>query len=115
APTRQAGDALYRQLVERAKKNDANDRLYQVEASMDYDPSPDLEKIKVPVLTINFADDELNPHVLGTVEAGLARAKNARSVLIPAGPESIGHLTGQIASTWRGHLAEFLRANGIVP
>ena len=42
APTREAGDALYRSLVERAKKGDANDRLYQVEASMDYDPSKDL-------------------------------------------------------------------------
>lgn len=51
-------------MVERARK-DANNRLYQLEASMDYDPSADLEKIKAPVLAINFEDDELNPPELG--------------------------------------------------
>ena len=55
-----AGDALYAQLVERAKKGDANNRLYQVEASMDYDPTDGLGKISARVLAINFEDDELN-------------------------------------------------------
>ena len=34
---------------------------------MDYDPSPDLEKIKARLLAINFADDEVNPPELGVV------------------------------------------------
>jgi len=110
APTRRQADELYEQLVERARKGDANDRLYQVESSMDYDPSPGLGKIRVPVLAINFEDDELNPPELGVVEPAIAALKNGRSVLIPAGPDSIGHLTGQIAKTWVGHLAEFMQS-----
>jgi homoserine O-acetyltransferase len=59
--TREQADALYRQLVENAKKGDANDRLYQIESTMDYDPTPLLEKIKAKLFAINFADDAVNP------------------------------------------------------
>jgi homoserine O-acetyltransferase len=108
APTREKGDALYRQLVERAGKGDANDRLYQIESTMDYDPSPDLEKIKAPLLAINFVDDAINPPELGVLEAGVARIPGARSVIVPAGPQSQGHYTSMRASIWKHHLAEFL-------
>jgi hypothetical protein len=72
--------------VERARKGDANDRLYQLEASMDYDPSEDLERIKAPLLAINFADDELNPPELGVLEAAAKRVSRMRHVLVAAGP-----------------------------
>ncbi len=114
APTRQQADKLYEQLVERARKGDANDRLYQVESSMDYDPSPDLGKIRVPVLAVNFEDDELNPPELGVVEQAISKLKDARSVLVPAGPDSVGHLTGQIAKTWKSHFEEFLQSVGLL-
>jgi homoserine O-acetyltransferase len=61
APTREAGDALYKQMVEEAAKADANNSLYGIEAVMDYDPSKDLGKIKARLLAINFQDDEANP------------------------------------------------------
>lgn len=109
APTREAGDAEYRKLVERARQGDANDRLYQVEASMDYDPSADLEKIAASVLAINFEDDELNPPRLGVMEPALARIRNARYVLIPAGDKTYGHYSNQHAALWREPLAEFLK------
>src|SRR5215472_464343 len=64
APTREAGDAYYKKLVEDASKNDANDTLYGIEAVMDYDPSKDLEKIKARLMAINSADDEANPPAL---------------------------------------------------
>jgi homoserine O-acetyltransferase len=108
ASTRQKGDALYAQLVERSKKADANNRLYQIEATMDYDPSADLEKIKARVLAINFADDAVNPPELGVLEAGVARIKGARSVIVPAGPKSQGHYTSMQAGLWKHHLAGFL-------
>jgi homoserine O-acetyltransferase len=108
APTREAADAEYKKLVERARQGDANDRLYQVEASMDYDPSAELEKITARVLAINFEDDELNPPRLGVMESAIARIKGARYVLIPAGPKTNGHFSNQLAALWKAPLAEWL-------
>jgi homoserine O-acetyltransferase len=107
--TREQADALYRQLVENAKKGDANNRLYQIESTMDYDPSPVLDKIKARLLAINFADDAVNPPELGVLEAGVARIKGARSIVVPAGPKSQGHQSASNAAVWKGHLAEFLK------
>ena len=108
APTRQKGDAFYDQLVERAKKGDANNRLYQIESTMDYDPSADLEKIKARLFAINFADDAVNPPELGVLEAGVARIPGARYVMLPASPQSQGHFSSMCAALWKRHLAEFL-------
>jgi len=108
APTREKGDALYQQFVERAQKADANNRLFQIESTMDYDPSADLEKIKARLLAINFADDAVNPPELGVLEAGVARIPRARSVVVPAGPKSQGHYTSMRAALWKSHLADFL-------
>ena len=106
--TREKADALYRQFVERAAKADANNRLYQIESTMDYDPSADLEKIKAKLLAINFADDAVNPPELGVLEAGVARIKGARCVVVPASAQSQGHYTSMQAALWKSHLAEFL-------
>jgi homoserine O-acetyltransferase len=110
APTREQGDALYRQFVERAKKGDANNRLFQIEATMDYDPTPLIGNIQARLLAINFADDAINPPELGVVEPVVARIPGARYVLVPAGPQSQGHYTSMRAALWIEHLAEFLRA-----
>jgi len=108
APTREQGDALYKQFVERATKGDANNRLFQIEATMDYDPTPFLESIKARLVAINFADDAINPPELGVVEPAIARIPGARYVLVPAGPQSQGHYTSMRAALWKQHLAEFL-------
>jgi homoserine O-acetyltransferase len=107
--TREQADALYRQLVENAKKSDANNRLYQIESTMDYDPSSLLDKINAKLLAINFADDAVNPPELGVLETGVARIKGARSVVVPAGPNSQGHQNASNAAVWKQHLAEFLK------
>jgi homoserine O-acetyltransferase len=108
APTREAADAFYRRLVEGARKGDANDRLYQVEASMDYDPSPQLERVVAPLLAINFADDELNPPQLDVMEPAMARVRNGRLVVMPATAQSDGHYTTLRAAQWKGQLAAFM-------
>lgn len=110
APTREAADALYREMVERARKGDANDRLYQLESSMDYDPAPDLERIAAPLLAINFADDELNPPQLGALERAMPRLRDGRMVLVPASPQSRGHNSASFAKQWVSHLAAFMTA-----
>jgi homoserine O-acetyltransferase/O-succinyltransferase len=109
APTREAADALYAQMVERARKGDANDRLYQLEASMDYDPTPRLDRITAPLLAINFADDMLNPPELGVMEAAMPRVKRGRHVLVRPGPQSRGHVTALQAAQWKQHLAGFMQ------
>ena len=65
-------------------KIDANDFLYQVNASRNYDPSPQLEKIPVPVMWMNSADDFINPPDLGIAEREVKRLKNGKFILIPA-------------------------------
>jgi homoserine O-acetyltransferase/O-succinyltransferase len=109
APTREAADVLYRQMVARTRKGDANDRLYQLEASMDYDPSDQLEHIAAPVLAINFADDQLNPPELAVLERAMPRLRQSRYVLIPADAQSRGHYSAQQAARWKQHLAMFMR------
>ena len=108
APSREAGDTHYRELVERASKLDANNQLYATEAVMDYDPSKDLDKIKARLLAINSADDEINPTELGVVEPAIKSIKDARFVLIPASDKTNGHFTYFLAVLWKQHLVEFM-------
>jgi homoserine O-acetyltransferase/O-succinyltransferase len=109
APTREAGDEMYKKLVEEAKKGDANNTLWGIEAVMDYNPEPELGKIKARLLAINFEDDEANPPQLNVVEPAIKRIKNARHVVIPAGPESHGHYSHLRAKLWKSHLVEFMK------
>jgi homoserine O-acetyltransferase len=109
APTREAADALYRKLVDAAKRTDANNQLYAIEAVMDYDPSKDLEKIRARLLAINFADDALNPPELNVLEPAMRRMPRATYVVIPEGPDTHGHYTYTRAALWKRHLAEFMR------
>ena len=109
APSRAAMDALYQKMVAGASKLDANNQLYAIEAVMDYDPSPDLEKIKARLLAINFADDEVNPPELGVVEREIKRIAGARFVLVPAGDGTHGHYTYNLAALWRQHLVDFMK------
>jgi len=88
---------------------DANDLLYQVNASRNYDPSPSLEKIVAPVMWMNSADDFINPPELGIAERDAKRLKNGRFILIPASENTHGHGTHTWAVIWKDHLAELLQ------
>lgn len=109
APTMDAADKWYAQMVEQARREDANNQLWAMETVIGYDPSNDLEKIKARVLAINFADDEVNPPELGVIEPALKRIAHARHVLIPANPRTQGHNTHRQAEYWQKQLADFLR------
>jgi homoserine O-acetyltransferase len=88
---------------------DANDLLYQVDASRDYDPSPGLEKIQAPVMWVNSADDFINPPELGIAERETTRLKNGRFILIPISDQTHGHGTHTWAAVWQNYLAELLK------
>ena len=109
APTRDAADAfLAEQMRARMTGLDANDFLYQMDASREYDPSSKLESIVAPVLAINSADDQVNPPELGLMERLVPRVKGARYVLIPTSEETRGHGTHSWPAVWGSYLKEFM-------
>src|SRR5476649_15496 len=99
-----ADAALATFIADYRKSADANDVLYAVEASRDYDPGPGLEKIRVPLLAVNSADDLINPPELGILEQQIARVKNGRAIVIPISGETIGHGTHTKAAVWKQYL-----------
>lgn len=90
------------------KTDDANDVLYALEASRDYDPGPGLEKIRAPLVAINFADDLINPPELGIMEREIKRVSKGRAVLIPFSDKTRGHGSHTIASLWKDELVKLL-------
>ena len=111
APTlKQTDDLLDRYLATNAlPKLDANDVLYAVAASADYDPGPALEKITAPLLAINSADDLINPPELGVLEREIRRVKHGRAIVIPLSDRTVGHGSHTKAVLWKKELEKFLR------
>ena len=112
APTLKAANELYERRLAEAAKGDANNQLWAIEAIQDYNPEPDLDKIKAKVLLINDAEDHANPPDLGTVEQAMQRVKHGRYVLIPAGPDTHGHFSHYYAKLWKPSLIEFMATLG---
>jgi homoserine O-acetyltransferase len=111
-PTRDAADAASEDYVKRfVASHDANDLLYAVNASRNYDPSPQLEKISVPVMFVNSADDFINPPELGIAEREIQRVNKGRLVLIPISEQTHGHGTHTWAAVWQQYLKELLEAS----
>jgi len=110
APTREAADRFFDDMVRRQlSRTDANDMLYAFDASRDYDPGPNLESIKAPLLAINSADDQVNPPELAILEREIKRVKRGRYVLIPISDRTRGHGTHSVPELWKQHLAELLQ------
>jgi homoserine O-acetyltransferase/O-succinyltransferase len=91
------------------RTTDANDLLYAVRASEDYDPGPKLERIKAPLYAVNTYDDLVNPGELGILEKEIKRVPNGKAVVIPLSDKTSGHGTHTIASVWKGYLEELLK------
>jgi homoserine O-acetyltransferase len=109
APTRQLAEQYVDRFWARPSP-DANDMIYYLNASRNYDPSPHLESITAPVLWINSADDYINPPELGIAEKMVKRIPHARFILLPISDATRGHGTHTAAAVWKDYLAEFLRA-----
>ena len=91
------------------KTGDANDMLYAIEASHDYDPAPGLKEIRAPLTALNFADDLINPPELGILEREIKRVPNGRAVTIPFSDKTRGHGSHTIANLWQEELAALLQ------
>lgn len=108
-PTRDAADKYVDETVKRITSMvDANDALYAVSSSRNYDPSPNLEKVTVPVMFINSADDFINPPELGIAEREIKRVKNGKFVLLPISEKTHGHGTHTDAAVWQQYMRELL-------
>ena len=109
SPTLAAADRELDQYVANyLKSGDANNILYALDASRDYDPGPGLEKIKAPLVAINFADDIINPPELGILEAAITRVPRGRAIVMPATERTAGHGTHTAAAVWKHYLVELL-------
>ena len=109
APTREKAEKFYLDRFKRALvRLDANDLIYQLDASREYNPAPKLETIKAPLIAINSADDFINPPELGMIEREIKRVKRGRFIMLPITEQTRGHGTHTIARIWQGYLKELL-------
>jgi len=110
APTLAKTDEVLDKFVDGiVKTDDANDVLYALEASRDYDPGPNLEKIRSPLLAINSADDLINPPELGILEREIKRVPRGRAIVIPLSDKTRGHGSHTIAMLWKDQLVNLLK------
>jgi homoserine O-acetyltransferase len=93
------------------KETDATDLVYQLEASLDYDPLPDLEKIRAPLIAVNTADDMINPPELGILEREIKRVPQGSAVVLPLSADTRGHGSHTVANLWKAHLERVLQAS----
>jgi homoserine O-acetyltransferase/O-succinyltransferase len=111
APTRERADRVLDEFVARTIRSmDANDVLYAIESSTDYDPAPGLGRIKAPLVAINFEDDLINPPELGILEREIRRVPGGKAVLIARSDRTRGHGTHTLAAVWKDHLIRLLDA-----
>jgi homoserine O-acetyltransferase len=109
APTREAADRVLDDYVRRTMRAmDANDVLYAIESSADYDPGPGLARITAPLLAINFEDDLINPPELGILEREIRRVQRGKAIVIPRSDRTRGHGTHTLAAIWKAHLIALL-------
>jgi len=108
-PSREAAEKYTDEAFQRtALRNDANDIIYQLDSSRTYNPWPNLEKIRTPMLWINSADDFINPSNYGITERAMKRMPTTKFILIPASSETKGHGTHTWAKFWKDDLARLL-------
>ena len=111
-PTRAMADsALHARLARSLRTLDANDMIYQFEASREYNPLPHLEQIRAPLFAINSADDQVNPPELGILDREIKRVPRGRYILIPISEQTRGHGTHSLPAIWGGYLTELLQAS----
>lgn len=109
APTLSQADATFDAYVAEFRKTaDANDVLYAVAASRDYDPGPALGSIRAPLVAVNSADDLINPPELGILEREIKRVPNGRAVIIPFSAQTRGHGSHTLAVLWKSQLEQLL-------
>jgi homoserine O-acetyltransferase len=110
SPTREKADAFLDNFIAtRSKTTDPNDMLYYFDASRNYNPEPQLEKIIAPLTAINSADDLINPPELKIIDRDIHKVKKGEFVLLPITDQTRGHGTHSLPAIWKDHLAALLQ------
>lgn len=109
APNLKDADRFIGDAKTQAAQGDANDVLWSLKSSSDYDPEPDLDRVRTKVFALNFDDDEFNPDVLKILQTRMQRVKNGRYLVQAGSASSFGHLTMAHPDLWSKHVAEFMR------
>jgi homoserine O-acetyltransferase len=111
APTRAQADSMLDNMEKRYfAALDANDMIYQLDASRNYDPSPHLAEIRVPLYAVNSADDQVNPPELGILDREIKKVSKGRYILLPITDKTAGHGTHSNPAIWGDYLRELLAA-----
>jgi|HubBroStandDraft_6_1064221.scaffolds.fasta_scaffold84076_2 homoserine O-acetyltransferase len=114
-PDAKAADGFLASAAQQVASEDANDVLYSLESSRDYNPEPGLSKIKTKVFALNFSDDEFNPDMLQILQNLMPRVPGAHYVVQKGTPESFGHLTMAHPALWADHVRDFMKELGEPP
>lgn len=108
-PDRESADAYLDDIVATGlREKDPNDLAYAFDASFDYNPSPHLDRIKAPLLAVNFADDQVNPPELGILEREVKKIPRGQAITMPITKETRGHGTHTKATVWIDYLRQLL-------
>ena len=106
----EAADRHVLEAVKKGKENASLDVLWEFRASYDYEPDNQLQRILAPLLTVNFADDQINAPGFRALEASIAALPHGRAVIVDAGEKSLGHQTLSRAEVWQSYVADLLAA-----
>jgi homoserine O-acetyltransferase len=109
APTRDQADSMLDKMEQRYFSSlDANDMIYQLDASRNYDPSPHLSQIRAPLFAVNSADDQVNPPELGILDREIKKLPKGKYILLPITDKTMGHGTHSLPAIWGDRLRELL-------
>lgn len=111
-PDKAAAECFIAEAQHQAEAQDANDVLYSLESSADYDPEPGLAAIKAKVFALNFGDDEFNPDELQVLQRLVPQVPYGRFAVQPGSATSFGHLTMAHPKLWAHHVGAFMRDLG---
>jgi homoserine O-acetyltransferase len=114
-PDGQAADQFIEDARKQAEAIDANDILYSLKSSADYDPEPGLTSIRTKVFALNFDDDEFNPEMLHVLERLMTQVPHGRFIVQSGSETSFGHLTMAHPELWAQHVGEFMQWLGDTP
>jgi homoserine O-acetyltransferase len=106
--TPEAADRYIAEAMKKGKENPPLDVLWEFRASFDYEPAHQLQRILAPLLTVNFADDQINAPGFSALEGHIAALPHGRAVIVDAGEKSLGHQTLSRAEVWQSHVADLL-------
>jgi homoserine O-acetyltransferase/O-succinyltransferase len=109
-PDQTGADRFIAEAQKQAMPTDANDILYSLRSSSDYNPESALHSIKTIVYALNFSDDAFNPAELQNMNGLIAKVAHGRFMLQPGSAQTFGHLTMAHPELWANHVAEFLQS-----